>query len=229
MSDRQVDGDRLLQVVKQIAISPEEATAIATRYADQFRAKYPQATADDIQDFVADAIIRRYARWAGAVGAATGVAAIFPGIGTVIATVGGATADAAVSMKLQVDMSMCLAAGYGYDLTNTDAQHLAFLIAATGSLEKLGGEAAKKFANQAGVRLLRQYVRGAALQTLKALFRRVGIVFTRKALEKALPFGIGVAIGGTANFYLTKFVGNQAKTWFIIDRADGGPAVTLGG
>ncbi|MCB9520300.1 MAG: hypothetical protein H6700_04570 [Myxococcales bacterium] len=227
MSDGEISGELLLQAVQRIAISPQEATAIADRYAAQFRKKYPRATEDDIQDFTADAVIRRYARWAAGVGGATGLTAVVPGLGTVIAAVGGATADAAVSMKLQVDMCMCLASGYGYDLTNTDAQRLTLLIAGTGTLEKVGGEALKGFAGKAGVRLLRQYLRGAALQTIKAIFRRLGIVFTRKALEKALPFGLGVGIGATANYLLTKFVGGQAKTWFIIDRADGGPEVTL--
>jgi hypothetical protein len=38
-------------------------------------------------------------------------------------------------------------------------------------------------------------------------------------MAKALPFGVGVAIGSSANYILTRFVGHQAKTWFILDRS----------
>jgi hypothetical protein len=43
-------------------------------------------------------------------------------------------------------------------------------------------------------------------------------MFTRKALEKALPFGIGVAFGAGGNYALTRYVGAQAKHWFVLDR-----------
>ena len=66
--------------------------------------------------------------------------------------------------------------------------------------------------------MLRQYLKGTALQAVKQAFRRAGVTFTRKALEKAIPFGIGAGIGGVANYGLTRYVGRQAKQWFIIDQ-----------
>lgn len=74
--------------------------------------------------------------------------------------------------------------------------------------------------------MLRQYLKGAAHTALKALFKKIGIIFTRKALEKALPFGVGVVIGSSANYALTKYVGNAAKRWFLIDRDE--PTVISG-
>ncbi|WP_204304959.1 hypothetical protein, partial [Stenotrophomonas maltophilia] len=56
---------------------------------------------------------------------------------------------------------------------------------------------------------------------LKELFKKIGITFTRKALEKAIPFGIGVVIGSGANYALTKYVGNTARSWFEADAALG--------
>ena len=126
-------------------------------------------------------------------------------------------ADMAASMKLQVDMCMCMAAAYDYDLNNEDARHLSFLLAAGGALEKVGEQAAAKLASEAGVKLLKEYLRGAVLQAIKEMFKKLGIVFTRKALEKALPFGIGVIVGGSFNYALTRHVGNTARKWFFID------------
>lgn len=168
-------------------------------------------------ELVAEKILARYAKLSGGVGATSGLAAFVPGVGTAIGAIGGATADAAACMKLQVDMCICLAAAFGYDVADEDARHLSFLIAATGSLEKAGVQWGSQVASKAGVRLLRQYLRGAVLQAIKEFFKKLGIVFTRKAIEKALPFGIGVVIGGTANYALTKYVGAQAVKWFVID------------
>ena len=219
---------RLLSMVRAIAISPADAADIASKYGHQARRDHPKESEADRQDRVAKKIVKRYAALSATVGGASGLAGVVPGIGTAIA-IGGAVADAAISIKFQVDMVMCLAATYGYDLNSADAQNLAMLIAISGSLEKAGVAAGGQFATKAGVRLLRTYLRGAVLQLLKELFKKFGIIFTRKALEKAIPFGIGVALGAGLNYGLTLYVGNQAIQLFRLDREDGGPAVTLGG
>lgn len=223
----QEDPSRLLSAVRTIAISPADAARIVANYRAQAQRDAPDADEHDLQDRVAKKVVERYCKLAATAGAATALPGIIPGAGTAIA-VGGAVADAAVSMKFQVDMSLCLAAAYGYDLAHEDAQHLAFLIAVTGSLEKVGVGASANFATKAGVRLLRTYLRGATLQIVKELFKKLGITFTRKALEKAIPFGVGVVIGAGANYALTRYVGKQATDWFRLDRADGGPGATLG-
>jgi hypothetical protein len=33
-----------------------------------------------------------------------------------------------------------------------------------------------------------------------------------------LPFGIGVVLGASGNYALTRYVGRQAKKWFLLDR-----------
>ncbi len=210
-------GSRLLRIVEAIAISPEDAMSMADEYLSQSKNKYPNDSEWEHQLRAADKIIRRYSEFAMMVGGATGLPGIIPGLGTAVAAVGGATADTAACLKFQVDMCMCLASVFKYDITSEDGRQLAFLIAATGSLQRAGVEAGARVGSQAGVRMLRQYLKGAALQAVKQAFRRVGVTFTRKAIERAIPFGIGVAIGGGANYALTRYVGRQAKQWFIID------------
>ena len=212
-----IDGGRMLQFVRSAAISPANAMELVQNYERQVRRANPRMDNAKVSEAVANKIIARYAKFAGMVGGTSALAGVVPGIGTIVAATGGAMADAATCMKLQVDMCMCMAAAYGYDLNNEDAQHLSFLVAAGGTLEKAGVEATTRMASKAGVKLLRKYLQGAVLQAIKEMFKKLGIVFTRKALEKALPFGIGVVIGGTANYALTKYVGAQAREWFIID------------
>jgi hypothetical protein len=113
---------------------------------------------------------------------------------------------------------MCLAETFGHDVEGADARYLSFIIAAGGALEKAGVEAGAKLGSKAGVTMVRQYLRGAALQAVKELFKKLGIVFTRKALEKAIPFGVGVVLGASGDYALTRYIGAQAKKWFILDR-----------
>jgi len=215
----------LLRAVQAVTISPEEAEALARRYRGKARANghFGRAEVEEAAAY----IVRRYARLSAGVGGVTGLTGIVPGVGQAVAAGLGGTGDALATMRFQVNMAMCLAALHGYDLTREDARHLAFLIAAGGALERAGEKAVTRVASKAGVKLLRQYLRGASLQVVKQVFRRVGIVFTRKALEKAIPFGIGVVVGAGGNYAMTAFVGRQACEWFRIDAADGGPDATL--
>lgn len=219
MSDDKPEGDsRLLKAVEAIAISPKDARAMVTQYKIIAQTSNPKASEKELQELVAKKIISRYSKMSATSGGATALAGVIPGIGTAIAMVGGGLTDATIGMKFQVDMSMCIAEAFGWDLTSEDARQLSFLIAAGGSLEKFGVEVGTAFASKAGVNMVRQYLKGAALQALKEMFKRVGITFTRKALEKAIPFGVGVVIGSSANYALTQYVGNTALKWFTTDR-----------
>ena len=208
----------LLQAVERVSIQPEDAMAIANQYLAQSKRKYPHDSDEQHQKRAADKIISRYSRLAMGVGVGTGLPGVIPGLGQAVAILGGATADTVAVMKLQVDMCMGLAAAYGYDISSEDGKHLAFLIAATGSVQHAGAEAVTRVGSRAGVNMLRQYLKGGALQATKQAFGRVGVAFTRKAVEKAIPFGVGAVVGGSTNYAITRFVGYQAKHWFIIDQ-----------
>lgn len=227
MNDQNNDGGRLMRAVQAVAISPEDAMALAETLKDQTRRRYPHMAEEDVADIAAERIAERYARLAAASGAASAVPGIVPGIGTALAVGLGASADAVTTIKLQVDMCMCLASVYDYDVTREDARHLAMMIALFGAIGQKGGHAAVKIGSKAAVRLLRRHLRLGALTFVKELFKRVGITFTRKAAEKMVPFGVGVVVSGGANYGLTRFVGAQARQWFMNDRAEGGPSVTL--
>ncbi len=218
MNQSEDGGSRLLRAIETIAISPVDAQEFADRYLEQSRERFPRDSEWDHQLRAADKIVSEYSKRAMMFGAATALPGTIPGLGTAVALVGGATADSLVSMKLQVDMCMCLAATFKYDITSEDGKYLTFLIAATGSVQRAGVGAGAKLGTQAGVRMLRQYLKGAALQAVKQVFRRVGVTFTRKAVEKVIPFGIGVVVGGGANYGLTRYVGREAKQWFVLDQ-----------
>ncbi len=157
------DGGRLLKAVQAVAISPKNAKEIVSNYREQVKAQNKDMNAREEDGLIADKLISRYAKLAGGVGGGSALSGVVPGIGTAVAALGGGAADAVVCMKLQVDLTMCIAEAYGYDLNDEDAQHLSFVIAATGSLEKAGVAWGGQVASKAGVRLVRQYLKGATL------------------------------------------------------------------
>jgi len=210
----------ILDAVQKFAISPEDVQAIVSKHQAKYKEKNPTATHTEMQDTVARSITKRYSTLCGTVGAVSSLPGIIPGFGTVAAAVGGTSSDIIICMKLEVDMCMCLAQNYDWDITIEDAQYLSLLIAGGATLEKLGVKPGAKIASKAGVKLLRKYLKGGALKVVKELFKKIGIKFTRTALEKTIPFGIGVVFSATANYYITKYVGHSARKWFINDRDD---------
>ncbi|WP_085688246.1 MULTISPECIES: EcsC family protein [unclassified Pseudomonas] len=213
-TEKDENSSSLMKMVEAIAISPHDARELVQQYKDQARSSMPSATDEKIQEIIVDKIISRYSKLAATSGAATALPGVIPGIGTAVSAVGGGLADISVCMKLQIDMTMCLAIAINGKMSNEDAKHMSYIIALCGSLEQLGSSGATKIASKAGVRMVHQYLKGPTLQLIKELFAKIGISFTQKAAAKVIPFGIGVIIGGSANYALTAYVGKTARDTF---------------
>ena len=149
-------------------------------------------------------------------GGASGLAGAVPGLGTVIATTGGATADLALVMKFQIEMTMVLAEIYGHDIIDEETKRLCLIIAGLGAVNEAAKEGGKKVGTKAFIKMAQQYLKGPSLQVVKEVFKKVGVTFTRKALEKAIPFGVGSVIGFSANKGMTWYVGVKARDFFKI-------------
>ncbi|MEO5356432.1 MAG: hypothetical protein H7844_03930 [Nitrospirae bacterium YQR-1] len=245
----------LFKTVRSAIMRPESAKKIVKKYRDTYDCYGGSDSELKANIAVADKIVRKYSNLAALIGSVTALPSITPGIGTVIAITGGMAVDVVTAMKLQVDMCLCLCEAFGFDASTEEALNLSFLLAAAGTLEKaglhietacenkttmkllksnlkgaafqiFGANIGVKIASDAGVSMIQHYLRGAVLHVIKDLFNRIGTHFTRKAIEKSLPYGFGIIIGGTLNYALTKYVGVQAKNWFIIEYAARGRCST---
>lgn len=213
-------GSSLMKMVEAIAITPSDARNVVERYEAQARKSLPTADDKKIQKVVTDKIISRYSKLAATSGAATAIPGAIPGVGTAVGMLGGGAVDVSVCMKLQIDMTMCLGMAINKGLSNEDAKHMSFIIGLYGSLEQMGTAGVTKLASKAGVRMVNTYLSGATLVAIKEFFKQIGIVFTKKAVVKAIPFGVGIIVGGSANYALTKYVGNAARETFYLDIAE---------
>ncbi|WAH58130.1 EcsC family protein [Pseudomonas silvicola] len=222
-AEKEESSSSLMKMVEAIAISPQDARELVSQYQTQVRKASPSASEEKIQDAVVDKIISRYSKLAATSGAATALPGVIPGIGTAVSAIGGGVADISVCMKLQIDMTMCLAVAINGKMSNEDAKHMSYIIALYGSLEQMGSSSATRIASKAGVRMVKQYLKGPTLQVIKELFSKIGITFTQKAAAKVIPFGIGVIVGGTANYALTTYVGKAARDTFRLTLKDEEP------
>ncbi|KAA0943728.1 hypothetical protein FQ186_20875 [Pseudomonas sp. ANT_H14] len=215
-AEKEDNGSALMKLVEAIAITPKDARELVAQYESQVSKAQPDASDERIQTLVIDKIIERYSKMAAVSGGATSLAGVIPGIGTAVAMVGGSAADVSLCMKLQIDMTMCLGIAINNKMSNEDAKHMSFVIALCGSLEQMASSGATNVASKAAVRVVSEYLKGATLQTIKQLFKQEGINFTKAAVSKAIPFGVGVVIGTAANYALTRYVGSVARDVFLL-------------
>ncbi|RXK11954.1 hypothetical protein CP965_12310 [Halarcobacter mediterraneus] len=211
------DKPRFLKATESILAEPENLKKQATQTLDKYRKSHPDISEDEVKLMVSKKIISKYSYYAAFSGGTTALSGIIPGIGTAVAIGGGASADAIACIKFQIEMTMEIATVYEHDILKEEEKNLCFIIAGLGSINYMGKEGSKKVASKAFIRLVKEHLKGTTLQIIKEIFKKLGITFTRKALEKAIPFGIGVIIGFSVNKLITKFVGNRAIDFFTAD------------
>jgi len=219
MSEQENGNDKpvLLKAIELVLADPADIRKETISLQKKFQKWHSDSKSEDeINALIADKIISNYSYYAAFVGGATALTGVIPGLGTVIATFGGATADAALSMKYQIEMTMAIATVYGHNIEIEEEKRLCLIVAGLGAINETAKEGGKQVGTKAFVKMTQQYLKGATLQAVKEIFKKVGVTFTRKALEKAIPFGIGVIIGFSANKGLTWYVGSKAQDFFTI-------------
>lgn len=167
-----------------------------------------------------------------ALGAAAGATAAAPGVGTTIA-VGTLAAELGVVALRTTDMVMAIGAAYGH-VDATEEERRAWVLAVLA----FGDDAAEEFttlARDMGLKLsdgkaleiAGEAIGGGAGQvaTIDAL-RRINSQLVAKVLSKwgarrgaatlgkLLPFGIGAAVGGSANYVMLREFAKQATRFF---------------
>lgn len=167
-----------------------------------------------------------------ALGAAAGATAAAPGIGTSVA-VGTLAAELGVVALKTTDMVMSIGAAYGH-LNASPEERRAWVLAVLA----FGDDAAEEFATLArdlgmnvssgqAIEVAGEAIGGGAGQmaTVDAL-RRINTTLVAQVLKKwgtrrgaatvgkLLPFGIGAAVGGSANYVMMREFAKQASRFF---------------
>ena len=208
----------LLNAVEFVLAKPEDikrqTDAILNKYRKRYRSERDE---EDVKEMVANKVIKNYSYMTAFSGGVTALAGVIPGLGTLASVTGGAAADIALCMKFQVEMVMALAHVYEHDILAEEERRLCFIIAGLGAINQATQKGAKEVGSKAFTKMVQQYLKGSSLAAVKEIFKRVGVTFTRKGLEKAVPFGVGAVIGFTVNKTLTWFIGIRSRDYFQVN------------
>lgn len=204
----------LVKALELILAPPSVVKQRVNKTKERLRLRSKTVNEDALKEKVAAQLIAFYSTRAGLSGGATALIGVVPGVGTALELFGGATADMALCLKYQVEMSMALAVLYGQDIEREADRKRYFIIA---GLSTINTETVKQGSEQAAkvfTKLLERYLREASFDTVKVLFKKVSITMSKKMLQKAIPFGVGAVIGFSSNKTLTWLVGRRAKEYF---------------
>jgi hypothetical protein len=213
--DSPPDSSGLIRSVQALCSDPRGIRArVAALEARLWERAGDASSREEIRELAARHIIARYSNLAATAGGVCALSAAIPGLGTIGAATGGTAAEMALCMKFQVEMTLALSALRGRDITEHEEQVACFVIASLGAIKGAVASGAQQIGTRAFTALVQRYLQGATLSTAKHLFRRVGVTFSRRALEKAIPFGIGVVLSAGSNKALTVFVGHRVNAYF---------------
>lgn len=188
----------------------------------------PGAPPETKARMIADPVKKRMT----ALGAAAGATAAAPGVGTGVA-VGAIAAELGVVALQVTDMVMATGAAYGYTDASPEERRawvlavLAFGEDAADEFTSLARDIGLKLGDGHALELANEAIGGGAGQmaTIDAL-RRVNQQLVLQVLQKwggrrgaatlgkLLPFGIGAAVGGSANYILVRELSEQTNNFF---------------
>lgn len=141
-------------------------------------------------DALVEHLIRQKARQTGMVGGVTSAAALVPGLGNITAFTIGVATDVGVTLRLQSELVLEIAAARDKTLNPAEARNA--LLVVTGV--NMGAE---RLVNQAG----------------RKLAEKTAERFAGRAIVKAIPF-VGIAVSAGANMFMTYLVGRRADAYF---------------
>ncbi|WP_411543551.1 hypothetical protein ACLAI4_26995 (plasmid) [Klebsiella pneumoniae] len=118
-----------LKAVELVVADPKKIKDEAKSLMEKYKTQNPNKSDKEIRDKVVEKIISNYSYYSAFSGGATALSSIVPGLGTAIAMVGGGSADAVITIKFQIEMTMALATVYGHNILNEESKRLCFMIA----------------------------------------------------------------------------------------------------
>jgi hypothetical protein len=147
----------LASAIKDIISDVDQHSALSR--VNALREEYPDLSVQELVEL----LIRRKSRQAGAVGAATSMAALIPGVGTLFALAAGAAADIVLVLRMQAELVLEVAAAHRRLLSEEEKQRALLLVAglsasgnrlALGAGRKVAAEMGERFAQRGAIRLL---------------------------------------------------------------------------
>ncbi len=202
---------KLQSAVERLLSNDDALLALTEKHVHEVSAK-PGESERDWRARVAQRLISDFSNRSALSGGAAALPALVPGIGTVVALVGGSLADMALTLKFEVELALCLSQLHGFDIRQPRERQLAFLLASVSTFDaKSHGNLFVDLAKAQGTALW-NYTPRQVSKVLTTVVGKLALLALSKSLVRMLPV-VGVVVGASANKVLTARVGKQcAKT-----------------
>lgn len=185
------------------------------------RRRHPSATPDELARQLVQSTRRRVA----ATGAASGAAAIAPGLGTLVA-IGTVSSQALFALEQETELVLAIAMVYGHELSGSDERLLEALLVVgiAGGAVKLrenvlvaGGE---RMAVEAFRRFPERFLAHGGSHVLSRVLARLLSTRAAASVFRVAPLAIGVAVGAGFDWAAVTGLGRAATRYY----GPGGPA-----
>ena len=206
-SEADDQGRRLLSAVERIVDDPENLIATVEEQERKTR-RDPEGTDAAWREAVAESLVAHFSTWSAVSGGATALPGAVPGVGTLVAAVGGSLADMGLMLKFEVEMALCLTHLYGWDIRDERERHLAYLLASVSTHDAQGRGNVLSDLASAEWEAVWKYTPRQVSKFLVAVMTKLAVASTGKGLIKALPL-IGVGVSAGINKVLTQRVGKR--------------------
>lgn len=202
------------KLLQGIDVALQKSGEITLSYVDSIRRRRPNASPQE----VARSLEQTFLRTVTGSGAAVGAAAAAPGVGTgaVLVISGG---EAVGFMTAASGLIISLAGVHGIEVHEIERRRTLLMAALLGNS---GTEFVRRAADRTGAHWGRLAVEAIPMQHIRAINKVLGKNFVTKygtkqgilVLGKAVPFGIGSAIGGVGNYAFGQVTVRAARSAF---------------
>ncbi|MFZ5633618.1 MAG: hypothetical protein ACOY40_12310 [Bacillota bacterium] len=174
----------------------------ARRRVARLKKAYPEMTRRQLCDIV----ITGKSRWCAFSGAVTALPGNFPGLGTLLALLGGTAFDVMALMYFLSEMIMELALLYGRDFRRQATAREAVWV----FMSAVGTDAVSKNISKIAVR---QMGRQAFIKFTQDLLVTLGIRLSQRSVLKIVPL-LGAVVSGLVNYLLCRKVGKMVADYY---------------
>jgi hypothetical protein len=208
--------DKVRQDVSEAVLSAVDL-AVSTKW-EAAKNRAESLTGQSTSDKV-DRLTSLFSRELGAVGASAGGVAAVPALGTA-SSIAAAVAEFGYFTLRSGELILTIGALHGHSEATVEEQRawiLTVLVYGTGASEgftKLAGELGKGLGTKATKKIPMSVLRAINSTAGRTIVTKYGTKRGVVALGRALPFGIGMAIGGGANYAGVRLMAKHANKFF---------------
>jgi hypothetical protein len=205
-AEGQSQGRKLLTAVERIISDTHSLVALSEEHLRRARER-DLGGEGATREAAAEEVVRHFSTRTAITGGLAAAPSLIPGVGSLVAAVGGTLADIGMVLKYEVEMALVLSHLYGFDITRPAERQIAFLLASVSTYdEQSGGNFVTEVARAGGDALWNYAPREVSKMLLSVMTKLALLKLSRGLLARALPV-VGIAVGSTMNRVLTRRVG----------------------